>query len=195
MMTRALRCTVLAVPLLAAAAVFAQSPGCPGVQFSAEVLSRFPDAAAACLDVIQKDGEQYGVFKAQLLDVRGNTVRVRVKKPDGTQGPVASFAAKPGRKVLIDGKAYPLSELAPNQEITAYVRVDRAYIALPPATQSERLDAVPLPEAPAPERHSMRLSSAPTMPHTASSLGAVALLGQFCVAIALSLMVVRKRRK
>jgi hypothetical protein len=198
MMSLFLRAAVLVVALFGASGLtYAQNAECQSVQFSAEVIDRFPGARSSCLDVIQRDGQQYAVFKAQLLDVRGNTLRIRVKSPDGAYGPTTALVAKPDRKVLIDGKMYPVSELAPNQEITAYVRVDSPQIALAPATETEPVESFPLPE---PEQVSgpMKLSSAaaPSMPNTASSIGYLAVLGTFLIITAaiLTLMRVYRRR-
>jgi hypothetical protein len=188
-MNRALRSTALAVGLLAAAvSIQAQSPACQDVRFSDEVLNRFPGAPAACLDVISRDGQEYAVFKAKLVEARGDSVRVKVKKADGTYGETKTIKTKPGRQVLIDGKPAPVSELAPNQEITAYVRVDRPMIALAPAAETEPVDAEPM-AAP------VRVAEQPSMPHTASPIEGVGLLGQFCLALGLVLMMMRKRRK
>jgi hypothetical protein len=116
-----------------------------------------------------------------------------VKNPDGSYGERKTIQAKPGRQVLIDGKTYPVSELAPDQEITAYVRVDTPLVALAPATESEPIDAQPLMDSP-PEDKPVRLSSAePTMPATASTLGVLPLTGGFCLLVALGLMIWRMR--
>jgi hypothetical protein len=195
-MVRALSPVIVAAILLGwgAAAHSQNTAACQSVQFSAEVLSRFPGAPKSCLDVISRDGQQYAVFKAQLEDVRGNSLRVRVKNQDGSYGERKTIQARSGRQVLIDGKTYPVSELAPNQEITAYVRVDRPLVALAPASESEPVDAEPLMESP-PEDEPVRLSSAqtPTMPETASPLGVLPLAGAFCLLLALGLMIWRMR--
>jgi hypothetical protein len=192
-MMHVLRLAALASVLVASTvSVQAQNAACRDVQFSDDVLSRFPKAPASCLDVIERDGQHYAVFKAELQEVRGNNLRVRIKNPDGSYSATTSIATKPGRKVLIDGKPYPVSELAADQELTAYVRVDRPMIALPSATESEPLDVVPFADD-GPVR--VASSGSPTMPHTASSLGVVALLGQFSLAVALAMTVIRKRRK
>jgi hypothetical protein len=170
-------------------AAFAQNPqACQSVRFSDEVLSRFPKAPQACLDVINRDGQDYAVIKAQLDSVSGNSVRVRFKQPDGTYAPATTIKTNPARRVLVDGKPVPVSELAPNQELTAYVRVDKPMIALPPANESEPLDAVPLPAA-----EPVVARAEPRMPHTASPLGFAALLGPFLWALAF--VIGRVRRK
>jgi hypothetical protein len=191
------------VPLAAVLLMFvtvpveAQGPECQQVQFSEQVLERFPDARQSCLDVITRDGEEYAVFKAQLQEVRGNTLRVRVRNPDGSYGRLQSIRTSPGRRVLIDGRPYPVGDLAPNQELTAYVHVTRPEIALEPATASEPVEAAPLAAADASEDPApTRLATAPPeMPATASPLENVALLGLLCLAVATCLNIIRRRGK
>ena len=191
-MNIALRVIVLVSGLFASAALMAaESPGCPNVKFSQSVLEKFPRAQEACLDVITKGGQQYAVFKADLTGVQGNTVRVRVKLPDGSYSDTKSISTKPNLRVLIDGKPYAVSELAPNQELTTYIRVDQPMIALAPASQSDPVDPVPLTEpAPTPTEH---LAAAPVMPHTAGQSGLPMLIGLFCMALALAVRIGRRR--
>jgi hypothetical protein len=191
-MSHAFRFLPLALLVAAALPVQAQGPDCQRVQFSEQVLDRFPDARKSCLDVITRDGQEYAVFKAELQEVRGNTLRVRVKNPDGTFGKTQSIQTSPQRRVLIDGRPYAVSELAPNQELTAYVHVTRPEIAIAPVADSEPVEAVPLAASDGPTRLS---SAAPAMPATASPLEYVALLGVFGIAVAMSLGIIRRRRK
>lgn len=170
----------------------AQGPACQEVKFSEEVLDRFPDARASCLDVISRDGQEYAVFKAQLQEVRGNTLRVRVKNPDGTYGRAQNIPTSPDRRVLIDGRPYRVSELAPNQELTAYVHVTRPEIAIAPVADTEPVEAVPLATGDEPTRVA---AATPEMPETASPLEYVALLGMFGIAVAMGLNIIRRRRK
>jgi hypothetical protein len=192
-MNNALCVTALVAGLSAASVLLAaQSPGCPNVKFSESVLQKFPRAQEACLDVITKGGQQYAVFKADLSSVQGNTVRVRMKLPDGSYSEPKSISTKPGLRVLIEGKPYPVSELAPNQELMTYIRVDQPMIALAPANDSEPVDAVPMTE-PAPPATGHLAAAGPVMPHTASQTLWTMLMGIFCIAVALALRISRRR--
>jgi|GEM_PF-957201 len=195
-MSRTIRLLACAAVLIGGAgALQAQNPAaCQEVKFSEQVLSEFPRAPDACLDVISRDGEQYAVFRAELLDVFGNTLRVRFKHPDGTTGKPINVPTKANFRVLIDGKPTPVRDLVPNQELTAYVQVQKPMVALAPAVETETLFVVPLVAA-AEEPPLASSSSSPSMPATASSLGLVALVGQFLLALALALTLIRKRRK
>jgi hypothetical protein len=184
---RPLVIATLAVALTGAA--FAQNNAeCQRMRFSDEVLARFPRAPEACLDVITRDGQSYAVFKAQLVSVTGNTLRLRFKQPDGTYAAPTNVKTKPSRRVLIDGQPVPVSELAPNQELTAYVRVDKPLLALPPVNDSESLDPMPMA---APEPAVARAD--PVMPHTASPFELAALLGSLCCAVACALNLARRK--
>ncbi|HEY0938633.1 MAG TPA: hypothetical protein VGE08_00930 [Steroidobacter sp.] len=128
-----------------ASAAFAQNPrDCAAVTFSDEVLERFPRAPEACLDVISRDGQEYAVFNARLTQVRGNTMRVRFQHPDGSLGPTTSIAAPSDFRVLINGEPTRIRDVAPNQDLKAYVQVSRPMVALEPADTSQRMLIVPL---------------------------------------------------
>ena len=165
------RVTVGAILALVAAAAQAQNPqACAAVQFSDDVLERFPRAREACLDVISRGGQDYAVFDARLVQVRGNTMRVRFRLPDGSLGPTQSITPPSDFRVLIDGRPTRVNELAPNQDLKAYVEVGRPMMALEPADSGQSLVIVPLvaEEEVVEEADRTRLAEAdPQMPHTA----------------------------
>jgi hypothetical protein len=194
-MTRSVALMLFVLLLLFASdATRSQSSSCKGVQFSPDVLSRFPHAPDSCLDVITRDGQQFAVFKAQLDRVRGRTLHLRFKQPDGGRSPPVAISTQPGFRVLIDGQPTRVRDLASNQELTAYVRVDRPLMAIAPASEKEVLYVVPL-IAPQVGSESPPLAAAPgpTMPNTAGPLPLVALLGSLFLLIALGLRIARAR--
>ena len=191
-MNTVFRVSVLMAGLFVSAELMAaESPGCAGVTFSETVVQRFPRIQEACLDVVTKSGQHYAVFKADLQSVQGSTVRVRMRLPDGSYSDPKSIKTKPELRVLIDGKPHAVSELAPKQELTTYIRVDRPMIALAPANENDPVDPVPL-ESPAPTEH--LASATPVMPHTASQTALTMLMGLFCFAVALAVRIGRRRR-
>jgi hypothetical protein len=95
--------------------------------------------------------------------------------------------------VLIDGTPHRVQELAPNQELTAYVHVTRPEIAIAPVADNEPVEAVPLAASDEPTRLSSA-APAPTMPETASPLEYVALLGMLGLALGMSLNIIRRRK-
>jgi hypothetical protein len=170
-----LAATVVAVP-----PVLAQNAAaCEAVTFSADVLSRFPNASQECLDVITRDGQHYAVFKAQLIRVDGDRLRIRMKKPDGSLAEAITVKPRQKLKVLVNGEAVSVDQLAPDQELTAYVRVDKAEIALAPAAPTEPLELEPIAV-----QQPVVAQTGPVMPRTAGQAGVFALLAVLNLLIA-----------
>jgi hypothetical protein len=122
----------------------AQPVNCQTVEFSAAVTQKFPKVREACLDVIERQGQLLAVFKADLLRVSGNKVRIRAKLPVGGQAAAQTVEVHPERRVLVDGKKHRIDELALGQELTIYARVDQPLAALAPADASEPIDFAPI---------------------------------------------------
>ncbi len=82
-----------------------------------EALERFPDLVGACESVVERDGELYGLFRAVVRRVVGNSVTLYLPVTDHT------FKADPNSqaRVLLDGvKARP-RDLRRGQEIRIYL--------------------------------------------------------------------------
>jgi hypothetical protein len=189
------RVTLGALLALVATAAFAQNPeGCAAVKFSDDVLERFPRAQEACLDVISRDGQDYAVFNARLTEVRGNAMRVRFKLPDGSMGPVQTIRPPRDFRVLVNGEPTRIADLAPNQDLKAYVEVSRPVMALEPADSTQKLVIVPLvaEEEVAEEADRTRLAEAdPQMPHTAGPAPVLATFGLLFACAAMCMRTVR----
>jgi hypothetical protein len=173
------------VLIAAANTAQAQTPNCQTVQFSESVTQRFPRLREACLDVIERQGALLAVFKADLLKVTGNKVRIRAKLPSGAHADAQTVQVNPERRVLVDGKGYRVSELALGQELTIYAKVDEPVATIAPADTSDPVEFVPIESEPA------RVASAePEMPSTASLLPSIGLSGAvlMCLAVALGFL-------
>lgn len=182
------RVTVGALVALVATTSLAQNPqGCAAVKFSDEVLARFPRAQEACLDVISRGGQDYAVFNARLSEVRGNTMRVRFQLPDGSLGPTQSVTPPRDFRVLINGTPTRVSELAPNQDLKAYVEVSRPVLALEPADSGQSMVIVPLVAEEAVEEDSGERVAQAQMPATAGAAPILAALGVLFACAALGL--------
>lgn len=180
----------IVVLLAAAHGVQAQQVDCQTVEFSAAVTQKFPRVREACLEVIERQGQLLAVFKADLLKVSGNKVRIRAKLPGGGQAEAQTVQVPPERRVLVDGKKYRVNELSLGQELTIYARVDEPVAALAPAEASESLAFVPIEVEP------LRVAAAePEMPATASELPALGLLGALLICLAIALELLRRVRK
>lgn len=182
------RVTLGAIVALVATSSLAQNPqGCAAVKFSDDVLARFPRAQEACLDVISRGGQDYAVFNARLAEVRGNTMRVRFQLPDGSLGPTQSVTPPRDFRVLINGTPTRVSDLAPNQDLKAYVEVSRPVLALEPADSGQKMVIVPLVAENAVEEDSGERVAQAQMPATAGPAPILAVLGVLFAGAALSL--------
>lgn len=182
---------------------FGQNPtACQTVQFSAELLERYPNAREACLDVITRDGQEYAVFKAQFDRAVGNTLHVRFRNPDGSRGPTTRVPTDPEFRILVDGQAKRVSEIARNQELTAYVMVDEPMVALAPAAPEMTLRVVPFVVVPASElaaaSDESRVANAseegPSMPATAGLAPALGAIGVGLIVVAIGAIAIRRLR-
>jgi hypothetical protein len=167
----------LVLALMPAVAGAQQPAVCERVEFSQDVLARFPNIRQACLDVIQKDGQEFAVVKADLVRATARRMTVRVKLPDGTHAEPRAINVAPGFRLNVNGRSTRVEDVAVGQEITAYVNVRDPGIALAPAEPTETVVFTPVPAEPEPEPVA---SAEPEMPKTATKFP---LLGAFGVAL------------
>src|SRR5262249_43131131 len=153
---------------------------CESVEFSPYVLERAPKVREACLDVITRGDEQFAVIKSDLIGATHNTIRVRFKRPDGTQIESRTIRVRPGFRVLVDGKPTRMEDREMGQESPAYVKVTEPMITLEPGTEEQPLEMpseAQLPEA-------VATTAGPLLPKTASALPAFVVGGLLFMFIA-----------
>ena len=141
------------VAILATAFLSANASGQEMTQLSCkdfiptqEARERFPDLAGACEGVVERDGELYGLFRAEVRRVRGNNITLHLPATDHT------FTVKPdpATRVMVDGRKVRPRDLATRQEIRIYLsasefaKPDVEEIAF--VTESEFLLDVPVDE-------------------------------------------------
>lgn len=185
----------LLLALVPAASMAQQPEACQRVEFSAEVLERFPNIRAACLDVISRDGQQYAVVRAHLLRVQGRRMVVRVRLPDGSQTEPMSISTRRNARVLIDGRQVPLEDVAIGQELSAYVHVTDPGIALADESTGP-VEFTPIPAEPGPEPEpAPAVAAAPEMPKTATRLPLAGAIGFALLALGGGIAFLRRRAR
>jgi len=111
-----------------------------------EARQRFPDFAGACEGVVERDGELYGLFRAEVRRVRGNNITLHLP----ATGHTFTVKPDPSTRVLVDGKKVRPRDLATRQEIRIYLsasefaKPDVQEIAF--ATESDFVVDVPIDE-------------------------------------------------
>lgn len=177
---------------LVSAAAFAQQPAaCQRVVYSAEVLARFPNIKAACLDVINKDGKDYAVVKATLVRATSRKMTVRVKRSDGTLTDPIGVNVGPTERLNINGKPTAIQDVAIGQELTAYINVTDPGIALAQSDEAAPVEFTPVPATPEPEP--VAVASTAEMPKTATSLPLLGTIGFVLLALGAGFAFLRRR--
>jgi hypothetical protein len=164
----------------------AQSLTCENAQYDPELLAKYPNLPKSCLDIVTKEGAPYAVVKAKLDKISGNTVRVRVKQPDGTYASRKTVRTDPDLRVKVNGKPARVRDLASDQEVTAYIKVREPVMALAPADENEPLVTSPIEDEPE--------QMAATLPATSSFLPLLGLFGGASLMLGGLLSVIRRRR-
>lgn len=189
-----MRCIVVSIltlcGLLGVSVAHAQST-CENVKFGDSVTARFPNVRKACLDIVDKGGVQYALFKADLIRTARNKVWVRFKHGDGSRGETTAISVKPDFRVQVNKRPTRVENLAVGQELTGYARVTEPQIALVPAVDTDPLDLEPLPAVPS----EANLQSAPSMPHTAGPLPGLGFLGLCLLGLGAAFSFVRIRAR
>ena len=145
--------TPASVAMLAAVLLSANASGQQMTQLSCkdftptqEARERFPNLAGACEGVVERDGELYGLFRAEVRRVRGNNVTLHLPATGHT------FTVRPDPATWVmagDRKVRP-RDLVPTQDIRIYLsasefsKPDVEEIAF--TTESKFLVDVPIDE-------------------------------------------------
>ncbi len=182
----------LVLALVPAAALAQQPAACERVQFSEDVLARFPNVRQACLDVISKDGQDYAVVKANLVRATPRRMTVQIKRPDGSLSEPIGINVKSNARLNINGKMTPVADVAVGQELTTYVHVTDPGIAL--ASDVEVVEFTPVPATPEPEpAPAAQVAAAPEMPTTATRLPLAGTIGLILLALGAGISLLRLR--
>jgi hypothetical protein len=149
---------------------------CGDIEFTGEVARQLPNAADACLDIVERDGRPYAHFEARIVRASNSEVVAEFRRPDGSYGDPVSFTPPSDARVRIQGRSYRYRDLARGQELDVYMPPDRWEIAV----YQEPGDDVDFESAAAVTPVALQEPSpqvAAALPRTASPLPLVALLG------------------
>jgi len=158
----------------------AQSVNCNDLVWSPAVLADNPNIGAACLGVMDRDGQTVARFHARVVSQSVNSTLVQWQLPDGSWSDVQRRYPFRGAVAIIGENPVRVADLAARQEVNVYVPAGDAW-SLPmaesaapmaPAAAAPVAAAAPMAAAePEPE-------PAPAMlPTTATQMPMLALLG------------------
>ena len=185
----------LALALIPAIAMAQQPAACERVEFSEQVLARFPNIRKACLDVISRDGQTFAVVRAQLVRTTSRRMTVRVRLPDGTQTEPMGINVASNARINVNGRMTPITEVSVGQEISAYVNVRDPGIAVASETPGP-VEFTPIAAEPEPEPAPVAAAEpAPEMPKTATRLPLAGTIGLLLLALGAGLAILRHRAR
>jgi hypothetical protein len=145
----ALFVTALALPLAISTAL-AESPmasdkkiACTEVKYSSEFLAKYPDAPAACVEAVEKDGKRYAKFVAKVFLTSPDRTTVELLNVKGD--PLTTFSFKPGPDAAVDieGKKTKFTDLRKGEKISFYVSEDRLQASEMPGSTEESWAVLP----------------------------------------------------
>jgi hypothetical protein len=144
--------SALALPLAISTAL-AESPmasdtkiACTEVKYSSEFLAKYPDAPAACIEAVEKEGKRYAKFNAKVFLTSSDRTTVELLNVKGD--PLTTFSFKPGpdAAVNIEGKKTKFTELKKGETISFWVSEDRLQASELPGSTEESWAVLPPPK-------------------------------------------------
>ncbi|MEJ2515599.1 MAG: hypothetical protein P8080_01435 [Gammaproteobacteria bacterium] len=170
--------------------VSAQVPTCDDIEWSAELLARFPNIRRACEAVVVRDGQEYARFTAQLERRYFNgDVKLKIMYPDGTHeevvvSPPDDFRAKMGDNWV----TFDQIPERRNLPFRIYIPEGRWQLA---SVQDEGMPVVIAPVTVEPVEPAP--TAAPILPATGGPLPLLGLLGGLFVALGGAMTFLRRR--
>jgi hypothetical protein len=138
--------SALALPLSIGTA-FAADPdtkiACSEVKYSSEFLAKYPEAPAACIEAVVKEGKRYAKFNAKVFLTSADRTTVELLNVKGD--PLTTFSFKPGpdAAVNIEGKKTKFSDLKKGETISFYVSEDRLQASELPGSTADSWAVLP----------------------------------------------------
>ena len=116
-LTRAIAIALLAVPGLA----IGGDKSCKDINFSQEVLDHYPNAISGCHGAREKDGVTYVNYKAEVVEVTDDNVRVYFKDTDGDTVSEVVFAPDEEATAEIDDREYKYRDLKKGMILSLWI--------------------------------------------------------------------------
>ncbi len=163
---------------------------CMDVEFSNEVLSKYPEMNETCMDVIEHKGDNYAKIEGRVVRPGVNRLVLKYRHQDGSWGKHYQTDEIPSDyRVFIDGKSTRIRNLTRGQDINIYVLLGGQYaVSLADIDQDEALDYEPI------EIALVEVEIMEELPATASLVPLAGLLGLLFITLGGALTLRRKRK-
>lgn len=171
----------------------AQELSCDDIDFVGEIGERFPNANEACLEIVERNGEQFAHYNAEIQRVSGNNVKVKFNLPDGSKTQTFAFDMPADARVEVQGRKYRYRDLGRGSDIDIYVPPDRWEVHIPHDEDFATSSAVAVATPMAVADDDMGEETVAMLPSTASPLPLIGLLGALFTGMGALLVGVRRR--
>ncbi|MDP2470365.1 MAG: hypothetical protein Q8W46_05855 [Candidatus Palauibacterales bacterium] len=121
--------SVLAVAMIAAP-LGAQDVTCDDISFDDRIITTYPAAHDACLEIVESEGVRYAHFKALVHREGFPSMLLRFQNRDGTWGPATLVRIPAGFTVYTDGHAVPAKDVQRGRELSLYIPEGRWEVAM-----------------------------------------------------------------
>jgi hypothetical protein len=179
------------------AAMFTAAPAqaqltCDDIDFTGPQSQRLTQAEmhAACLGVVERDGQNFAKFTAELQRIAGTTVYAKFKLADGSMSDTYKFDLPPEARVSVEGRQYRYRDLGQGAEINLYVPEGRWEVHVP---ESEDFATAATVAAATPVYHDESDDMVAALPKTASPLPLIGLMGGLLTSLGVLLYGIRRR--
>jgi len=160
---------------------------CGAVTFTGAIISQFPEAGNACLEIVTREGKQYAHFKGEIVSVSGSQVRARFELPNGGYSKTYAFTPNPDARANIKGTRYRFRDLTKGQELDIYLPPDRWEFVVP---ETETLAAAPTLEVV--QVTTVTTAAPAALPKTASPVPLLGLLSGMLALLGFGLLLARR---
>jgi hypothetical protein len=135
---------LIGMPLAGLAQTQPQQLSCiKDITFSQEFLAKYPNAPAACQEVIEANGQKWARFNAQTEKVKNGQATFAFSDPYGNSITHLTFAFTPDAQVNVEGQPIMASSLKKGDEVTFWVPENRfGFYAQPGATENKHFALV-----------------------------------------------------
>jgi hypothetical protein len=91
------------------------------IVYSPKFLQNYPNAPAACREVITKDGQKWARFEAEVVKVKGQDVTAHILDAYENSIATVTFKASNDARLTVDGSPTKYSSLQSGQKLTFWV--------------------------------------------------------------------------
>lgn len=120
----------LALSVVGSLPLLAQDVTCDNITFDSRILSAYPEANDACLEIVEADGVLYAHFEALVHREGFPSMLLRFRHGDDTWGPATLVRIPAGFPVYLEGRVVEAKDVPRGRELDFYIPEGRWEVAV-----------------------------------------------------------------